>query len=507
MPDVFVMDDEDGINAFAAGYTPGDAAVCVTRGALTRLNRDELQGVMAHEFSHIFNGDMRMNVRLMGVLFGILALTVVGRVMLRLGSGGRSSRSKGTPQLALIGLALVIIGYFGAFIGRIIKAAVSRQREFLADASAVQFTRNPEGIAGALKKIGGLDAGSRIQSPKAEEASHMFFGQGIKLSSILATHPPLVERIQRIDPNFAGEYAESAEIAADSEAAVAGFAGVASGVPVAPVHVNAAEVATRVGAVSDEALTLAQAVHRSIPDEILRAARHPEAARGLLFALLLSRNHAERTEQIEILRRAKPEWGGAAFSHYDAAGELDPRARLPLVEIVSATLRRLPKEEIPALLRAVEDLIAADGQVTLFEFGLQWLVTHRLLRDRGRPPRVAFTSLTPLAGDVAALLDKLARVGKPGDAAASRAAFEAGWNRLPDIGPAPAFADEDTIAWDRVSNALSRLSQASFAIRGAFIDAAAHTAFADELVTVNEADLLRILAVALDCPLPPFVEG
>src|SRR5471032_3060906 len=207
VPQVYVMDDEDGINAFAAGHKPGDATVTVTRGCMKILSRDELQGVIVHEFSHILNGDMRLNLRLMGTIFGILCLAIIGRILLQTARGG--GRSRGQNPLPILGLALLIIGYIGVFFGRLIQAAVSRQREFLADASSVQFTRNPNGITGALKKIGGLgENGSRLAHAHSEEVSHMFFSNGISEAFIglLETHPPLPGRIRVFDPNFDGKF-------------------------------------------------------------------------------------------------------------------------------------------------------------------------------------------------------------------------------------------------------------------------------------------------------------
>ena len=209
IPAVYLLQHEPGINAFAAGYTPNDAVIGVTRGCLEKLDRDELQGVIAHEFSHILNGDMRLNIQLIGVLQGILLIYIIGRVLLRSAgsSRGRSGRGKGNG-VVFIGLALMAIGGIGLLCGRLIKSAVSRQREFLADSSAVQFTRNPSGISSALKKLGGYIEGSRIDSPKAEEASHLFFGNALNpsdfLNGLFATHPPLGERIQRLD-GFTGK--------------------------------------------------------------------------------------------------------------------------------------------------------------------------------------------------------------------------------------------------------------------------------------------------------------
>src|SRR5205823_6273480 len=204
VPQVYVMDGEAGINAFAAGHSASDAAISVTRGCMKMLSRDELQGVIAHEFSHILNGDMRLNLRLMGVIFGILCLAIVGRILLQT----RSSDSKDKNPLPLLGLALLLLGWIGVFFGRLIQAAVSRQREFLADASSVQFTRNPSGLSGALQKIGAYSFGSHIESPQAEQASHMFFGNGVSepLFGLMATHPPIAERIHAIDPSWTGKF-------------------------------------------------------------------------------------------------------------------------------------------------------------------------------------------------------------------------------------------------------------------------------------------------------------
>ena len=208
VPPVYVLRDEAGINAFAAGYAPNQAVVAVTRGALEQLNRDELQAVIGHEFSHILNGDMRLNVRMIGVLAGILFIGAIGQFLMRMtGETRDSSKETGKLQLVLFlaGLALLAVGYVGRIVlGRLIKAAVSRQREFLADASSVQFTRNPDGIAGALATIGGLKDGSRIQHRHAETFSHMFFAESVNLwfSSLFATHPAIEERIERVRPGF-----------------------------------------------------------------------------------------------------------------------------------------------------------------------------------------------------------------------------------------------------------------------------------------------------------------
>lgn len=218
VPPVYLI-DEDGINAFAAGYSPSDAVIGVTRGCLKLLKRDELQGVIAHEFSHIFNGDMKLNIRLMGLVFGLLVLSLLGQILVRIILESRSGRSRSSSSgkdntvaiilvLFLIGLTLWLLGLLGQGIARIIQAAISREREYLADASAVQFTRNPDGIAGALKKIGAFSGHGSIKRVETSEVNHMLFACGLGKAAMfsLDSHPPLPERIRRIDPQWDGTY-------------------------------------------------------------------------------------------------------------------------------------------------------------------------------------------------------------------------------------------------------------------------------------------------------------
>jgi len=315
VPSVYVL-EEPGINAFAAGYAPGDSVVAVSQGCLNYLTRDELQGVVAHEFSHILNGDMRLNIRLIGLIFGIMALSIIGRILL-LTSGRRSSgRDNSRAGLVLLGLGVFVLGLVGAFFGRLIMAAVSRHREYLADASAVQFTRNPDGIGGALKKIGGLAEGSRIDNPQAAEAGHMFFANafaGEGLAGLLATHPPLVERIRRLDPRFDGQFPEVRPPGVDREELegprpdrVPPFAGMPRlpGLPQVPVPVLgfADEAASRVGNVDPEVISYAHALHDGMPDVLKLAAQEPFSARALVYALLLDPRADLRDLQLSRLK-------------------------------------------------------------------------------------------------------------------------------------------------------------------------------------------------------------
>ncbi|MBM4370716.1 MAG: M48 family metallopeptidase, partial [Deltaproteobacteria bacterium] len=284
VPLVFVLDAEPGINAFAAGRTPEDAAVAVTRGALETFSRDELQGVIAHEFSHILNGDMRLNLRLMGLLGGILALTVIGRILLRAGSVSTGRRKKDGAGLALVGLGLVVIGWVGVLAGRMIQAAVSRQREYLADASAVQFTRNPDGIGGALRKIRDVVTGSRVAAPAAAEASHMFFGP-VSAAFLFATHPPLDERIARVEGLPLEELRAAAppppSAVSRGEVLAAGFAAAAARAAGADLPPGSMESAARIAG--------------RLPGPLRDALGNGLGAAATVSALLLDRDPAVRT--------------------------------------------------------------------------------------------------------------------------------------------------------------------------------------------------------------------
>src|SRR5499427_7070628 len=353
VPPVYVL-EEPGINAFAAGYAPGDAVVAVSQGALNYLTRDELQGVVAHEFSHILNGDMRLNIRLIGLIFGIMALSIIGRILM-LTSGRRSSgRNDSRGGLVLLGLGVFVLGLVGAFFGRLIMAAVSRQREYLADASAVQFTRNPDGISGALKKIGGLAEGSRIDNPQAAEAGHMFFANafaGEGLAELLATHPRLVERIRRLDPQFDGQFPMVRPVSVDREelegpcrGRVPPFAGIPRlpGLPQVPVPVLgfADEAASRVGHVAPEEISYAQALHDGMPDVLRVAAQEPFSARALVYALLLDPRADLRELQLTRLKAgAEPHCFAETLRLVAPVQALPDTHRLPLLDLAMPALR------------------------------------------------------------------------------------------------------------------------------------------------------------------------
>jgi len=527
MPQVYVMDRETGINAFAAGFTTSDAAVAVTKGTLEQLNRDELQGVIAHEFSHILNGDMRLNIRLIGVLFGILAIGIIGYYMARF---SRFDSKRGVP-FALIGFLLMIIGYIGTFIGQLIQSAVSRQKEFLADASSVQFTRNPAGIAGALKKIGGYIKGSRIETPAAGQASHLFFGESRKhslFSFLLSTHPPLAERIRRIDPSFEYEAAEAkaAKAGLGEQAAPAFSAPGAQGFDAGEraarlsneaivdriqksriIKAEPAQVVGRVGNPTAEHLDHGAALAQMVPDAVRQALSTMGGAVWTIYALLLDPDDQERQAQVKALNRTlKEDQTKQVTALYDQVQNISEHLRLPLIDLAMPALRNLGFEDLRRFLETVETLVAADGKVTLFEFTVQWMLNYRLMRARGKSKYIAFKSFGAVQNDVVALLAALAAGGNPGNAEEARRAFNEGVNRVPDLArKPPIFQYQEKIAFGNVGKALTRLALASFEIKQTVIDACAHCAFADKTITVPESELLRVVSTALECPLPPFL--
>jgi Zn-dependent protease with chaperone function len=520
MPGVYIMENEPGINAFAAGYTPQNAVVAVTRGTLDTLTRDELQGVIAHEFSHIFNGDMRMNIRLMGVMFGILAIGVIGSIIMRgtLYSGGlRSRRDNNSSGMAIMvaGLAVMAIGFIGTFVGRMIQAAVSRQREYLADSSAVQFTRNPAGIAGALKKIGGFSHGSQMMTPKAQEAGHFFFGQGPKISfmsGMLATHPPLAKRIAAIDPSFSGEYAQtkaSQTAQAQSTGAAMGFSGgpaVSLGEKV--YEIDPDTVPDRVGTLSEQSVEVAAAMIAAIPKDLKLAAREQSGAIQLVFALLIDEDAAERQKQIALLKADLTDDEIAqVLALFEKTKGLDARLRLPLVDMAMPALQDLSVDQSKGFLIQIQELAAADQNISLFEFALQWVVGHRLLKEKQSQGRIAHKSFAPLKNEVGTLLSAIAQNGNPGQAGNAKEAFEFGLASISALAKKKApIKFEASVSVGDLGRALDAMSLASFAVKRQMILAAARCAFADKKVTPEEGELLRIISIALDCPMPPFVQ-
>jgi Zn-dependent protease with chaperone function len=515
VPQIFVLEEEEAINAFAAGYAPADAAVTVTRGALERLNRDELQGVVAHEFSHVLNGDMRLNIRLIGMLFGIMVLALIGRKILE---HGRFRGKDGAPILGMA-LGLLAIGYIGLFFGRLIKAGVSRQREFLADASAVQFTRQTNGIAGALKKIGGLPAGSKLGNGDVEEVSHMLFGDGIGYSSMMATHPPLMERIKALEPSFsapklgalAARWQSSPPVGVDEDVAMGLDGGGAARLPhgTAQLEITPPAVVAQVASPQANDFRRAGTLAEGIPEELQAAARDHEQVVPLLFGLAISGDAALRRKQdIELKARMGAITAVASFGFADQVANLHPMLRLPLAAVAFPVLRRRPRAELGRFVDSVYALVHVDGRVDLFEYCLGRLL-HLQVQEALDPARAGVPGKRKLADAQAqaAAVDLLAVLAQAGheDAVGAQRAYLAGLERVYPRLNAPYAPPRNTNeALDKAWPLLDALEPLG---KQLLLEGLVAAISSDSQVSVAEAELLRVVCASLHCPLPPMLES
>jgi len=514
MPAVYVLDDEQAINAFAAGLTSADAVVTVTRGTLDKLTRDELQGVIGHEFSHILNGDMRLNLKLAAILFGILVIGLLGRGILRGLFYARSSRSDrkgggGIFAIAAIGLALMIIGYIGYFFGRLIQAAVSRQREFLADASSIQFTRNPAGIGGALKKIGGYALGSSLETHRAAEIGHFFFAQAFTSSftGIWNTHPPLDQRIRAIDSQWDGKF-----FVPPQKVDIARTPFAPRPAPPSPTFAfrptGAAAAVASIGTLTAAAITGAQDLLAGLPPRLLAAARDPQQAPALVYGLLLNADATVRDQQHSIVAaRAGADTIRLLDELAPAIAKVDLEHKLPLVQLASPALRQLPPTALTPFFDTLDQLIHTHGQVDTFEFALQKILRRNLALGQ-QPAGIGqqIFSFEALAGEINVVLSALAHASSDDEQAAA-AAFAAGATQLKMLEGKLSFLAPGACAAEHLDAALDRLALAALPIKQRLVTAAAHVVSADGVILIGEAELLRAISAALDVPMPPLSKG
>jgi Zn-dependent protease with chaperone function len=514
VPDIYVLEHENGINAFAAGFETGDAAVAVTRGALEVLDRQELQGVIAHEFSHILNGDMRLNIRLMGVLFGIMVLALIGRTILRSSRWGAfsSRRNNGAAVIVVTGVGLMILGWIGIFFARVIKASVSRQREYLADASAVQFTRQTDGIANALKKIGGYTAGSHFQAADPEEVSHMLFGTGSKLSGLFATHPPLTERIQALDPSFReSDYPvvdRRTYRAVAEESQVAGFDdGITTAMAAGTTTDLTETIAEMVGDPEQEHIAYATGLRRSVPEVLYDAAHSQELSYLLVVALILDRGGRTRDRQLGIaMERLGKERVRIIGEYYEAIEKAGREYRLPLLDIAFPALKRRPEAELNYLLDLASRLIEVDGEIDLYEYcfyrilvgnirqSMRPLARNRRTSDRRRSVREAAVEMLRL----------VAHHGHE-DTNERRRAFETGIATFGKWGSQYSFDPAYAFSIPTLDKSLEILLALNGEGKRMLLEAITATVMSDKQLSVSETELIRAICASLDCPLPPIL--
>jgi len=507
MPEVYVLEHEGAINAFAAGHSASNAAVAVTRGALERLNRAELQGVIAHEFSHILNGDMRLSLRLMGLLFGLLVIALIGRTVLRSSSRSSSNRKGGIALIAFAAVAVMVLGYVGVFFGRLIQAAVSRQREGLADASAVQFTREPEGLKGALVKIGGFDQGSKLQSVRVDEVAHMLFAPGI--SRLFATHPPLIERIRALDPSFQESEFARVDSGPQIGSQIAGDQLTSESMPDldadfgGPVAAQPRTIAQLVGNPGTPHVRVAQALAQTLPAELLSNLEAPGRALGMLLALVLDRKEEVRSRQLEIVKANLGERAlGLIEQAKTAAAQLEHFQRLPMLQTLFPSLRRLTRENRARIVDGLDRLIRVDRRIEIFEYALGTLA-RIYLQDELQPATSARAlKIDQVTAELQTVFSTLAGHGTS-DETQARRAYEIGMHHLlPEIGPPyrpiPGWAP----ALDGALKCIDSLAPAG---KEQVVEALVKTIALDQQLTVAEAELLRAICASIHCPLPPLM--
>jgi Zn-dependent protease with chaperone function len=510
VPPVYLL-EEEGINAFAAGYKPGDAIIGITRGAMEKLSREQLQGVIAHEFSHILNGDMKLNIRLIGLLHGILLIGMIGYYILRSTSHSRRSRDSGGA--AILGIGLVIIGYAGTFFGNLIKAAVSRQREYLADASAVQFTRNPDGIAGALKRIGGDASGSIIANPAGVQISHALFSEGIKtwLGSLYATHPPLEKRIYHIQPNWDGEFDYSKPVETGPTAEERANTQQS---PAEKQALTMAAIATAMtsGAIADQTgqptasqLDYAHHLINDLPPEFVAAVNDPYAARAVIYYLVLDKDKTTHNDQLQHLKSAADTGVYEETMKLLLAGyELKKEYRLPLVDMALATLHQLSAKQYRLFKENLDSLIEIDKKISLFEWSIRKIVFHHLDPVFSRKPGTTaqHLQLAQAQPACALLLSVLVYSGKQqginDDEVFNHAIDELGIDEI-------SLLPKSMIRLDQLNSALDRLAQLKPLEKPRLLKACAIAITADQQITTDEVEIYRAISAIIDCPVPPLV--
>jgi len=521
VPPVYLLAEEQGINAFAAGFSPSDAVIGITKGTIEELNREQLQGVIGHEFSHILNGDMRLNIRLIGLLHGILLIGIIGYYLLRSSSRSRhrssSSKNNGGAIIGL-GIGLMVIGYTGTFFGNLIKASVSRHREYLADASAVQFTRNPGGIAGALKRIGGIPAGSRLINPGASALSHTFFSEGVPIffKALLATHPPLTKRIRRIEPRWDGKFdtgsmARKLNQQADQETILAeDLAKKSSSVTTAAAVIaidQAVRSLNRIGQPDKPQLQYAIELISQIPREIYDTIHEPFGARAVIYSLVINEEASIRDQQLSHLRQfSDPGVFDLTESMLAITVSLEPQFRLPIIDMCLPALHGMSMGQFQLFRKNLDQLIAADSKMKLFEWALQKILKRHLDAAfiKPRPSRVSFNSLGELREECEVLFSLLAYSGDSSinqmEIAFSEAAKIVELDQL-------TIQEKSKIRLEKLNLAVDRLALVKPLVKPMLLKACMACIMADEKINYKEIELMRAIADTLDCPMPPVVIG
>ncbi|MDH5424149.1 MAG: M48 family metallopeptidase [Gammaproteobacteria bacterium] len=511
MPVLYVQKNEQGINAFVAGLSAENTAMVVTQGALNKLNREQLQGVIGHEFSHIFHGDMRLNVRMIGIIYGITMIGEIGRSMLRglFHSRRRSYQQKKSNSIGaaagFIGLGLFLAGYLGLFFGRLIRASVSRQREFLADASSVQYTRNKDGIAGALTAIMYDGAGSHLQSKKAEDIAHMCFCESMSLNGRFATHPPLAERINAISPGFLPQYKIRDRNSLHNQDIDASKSHVNSYVSSfseqqTPVNITNKEVADSVGQPQPEHLLQAHDLLNTIPDKLHLAAYNVESARALFYAMILSSMKDQSMVSFSAIEDSESERIAALTKgFYPEFCNIGAAIRLPLIELSLPVLRGLSITDKNKFIDICVSLSALDNKKNLFEFIIVTILRAELL-DRIKTKQLSrYKNIKSVLSSIERLLSLLIYAGRN---AAPDKVYKRHMSRFKhtDLDIVPLSECKLSL----ISKDMLEVSRLKPDIKRNVLEIFIDCILDDDLVMPAEAEMLRAVSMMLDCPMPPM---
>ncbi|MDR9419168.1 M48 family metalloprotease [Gracilimonas sp.] len=516
VPDVYILDNEENINAFAAGLTTQDAAVGVTRGTLDQLDRDELQGVIAHEFSHIFNGDMRLNIRLIGILNGILLIHIMGMVLIRgmFYSGGvrvksnRDNNGGGKSKLIimLFGLALIVIGYIGMIFGRMIQSAISRQREYLADAAAVQYTRNPDGLAGALKKISESADGAKIQDGHSMEMSHLFFASSFHsfFDKLYSTHPPIDKRIQAISPSlssddsnkakrirkkFEQDHVSGSNVSGTSERGIGGHEALTPEVILATI-----------GTLNSDNVSQAGKLLGEIPEKLVKAAHEPFSAEALVYALLLTAEESEKTSTPawlhESLENSLSEEVEKLTSELQAGNR---KWCLPLAELSFPALRQMSEGQYKSF-RGTLKKLAEEGD-SIFSFAIEKLIQRQLdtAFAKSKDPKIRHHHLKTLGEEISVLLSALSYISDEDP----ESAWQNGLKPIEKVMPDNIrFLPKDECGLGRLNTAIDEIATSANPVKKYVASAMIHCVVADKKITVREKEMLRAITVSIGFPIP-----
>jgi len=420
---IYIIENKH-INAFVAGTTYDNAVLSVTRGAVELLNRDELQGVIAHEFSHIFNGDMKLNNFASGCISGILYIFIIGtELFFPLQFTATKHFSGITPKDVLrifvypltmsAGIALMLLGVVGVACAAFMQFALNRQREYLADASAVQFTRYPQGIANALKKIGMY--GDTLNNLRAGCYEHIFFSSH--------SSPSVGKRIKKIEPHWDGEFIETRDKQDE----------IFSRKKIHPLtmSIKALTVAhilgqiTNSGVINDRALKHAKEVLNSIPDNVKQNAQNPLGAEFIIYTLLLDKNHESRKLQCiaiagKLFKDLKHQDTAVKMlmDMYESIGFLEPVAYLDIIHICASTLKNISANQYAVFRKQVNELILHDEHVSVFEWCVRYIVLYPLDMAFGlrKTPLDIHTHIGALKNELEILLSALSYIQFKDDA-------------------------------------------------------------------------------------------